>query len=128
MVGCFRPRHGDVASAVAWVLVKDLQPLGDMTSGMLDPAIGATAQTKARNPGRLAGCTPVTGPFHHADTVGKAMALVGPKRPDMRLVVEASGAITVETIDSYTDAGVGFVSSGSFTNSALMLNIDAVKG
>ncbi|MFB0901476.1 MAG: hypothetical protein QMA93_01285 [Acidimicrobiales bacterium] len=79
MAGCFRPRHGDVASPIARIL-------------------------------------------------GKAMTLVGSKQPDMRLFVEASGAITIETIDGYADVGVDFVSFGSFTNSALMLDIDAVKG
>ncbi len=63
-----------------------------------------------------------------ARILGKAMTLVGSKQPDMRLFVEASGAITIETIDGYADVGVDFVSFGSFTNSALMLDIDAVKG
>ncbi len=56
MPGYFHPPHGEVVNAVARALAEDLQPLGDMTSGMLDPTITATAQINARKPGRLAGC------------------------------------------------------------------------
>jgi nicotinate-nucleotide pyrophosphorylase (carboxylating) len=55
--------------------------------------------------------------------VREAMTLIGPKRPDGRPIVEASGGITIETIDSYADTGVDFVSSGSLTNSAPVLDI-----
>jgi len=279
MPGYFHPPHGDVVDVVARALAEDLSPLGDMTSGMLDPAITATAQINARKPGRLAGCGPaaeafrqVDGSIHltwhfddgdvleagsviadvrgslasiltaertalnfmghlsgiatrvnefvqivdgrigvwdtrkttpglrslekaatragggrnhrgnlsgwlmfkdnhlvgmsiaeaieqardrwpgrplhvecdrldqveqavaaHADlilldnmspeTVREAMTLIGPKRPDGRPIVEASGGITIETIDSYADTGVDFVSSGSLTNSAPVLDI-----
>lgn len=57
------------------------------------------------------------------DTVREAMELIGPKRPDGRPIVEASGGITIDTIDSYADTGVDFVSSGSLTNSAPVLDI-----
>ncbi len=57
------------------------------------------------------------------DMVRHAMTLVGPKRPDGRPIVEASGGITIETIDSYADTGVDYVSSGSLTNSAPVLDI-----
>ena len=57
------------------------------------------------------------------ETVREAMTLIGPKRPDGRPIVEASGGITIETIDSYADTGVDFVSSGSLTNSAPVLDI-----
>jgi len=279
MPGYFHPPHGDVVDAVTRALAEDLSPLGDMTSGMLDAGITATAQINARTPGRLAGCacaaeafrrvddtieitwhaddgdaleagtavadvhgslatiltaertalnflghlsgiatrvdefvqiangrigvwdtrktTPglrslekaavragggrnhrgnLSGwlmfkdnhlvgmtigeaiaqardrwpgrPLHvecdrldqveqavaaHADlilldnmspdTVREAMALIGPKRPDGRPIVEASGGITIDTIDSYADTGVDFVSSGSLTNSAPVLDI-----
>ena len=43
MPGYFHPPHGDVVDVVARALAEDLSPLGDMTSGMLDPAITATA-------------------------------------------------------------------------------------
>jgi len=275
----FHPPHHDVVEAVRRALAEDLSPLGDMTSGMLDPAITATAQINARKPGRLAGSTcaaetfrqvdesieltwhcddgdeldagtviaDVHGaltailvaertalnflghlsgiatrvnefvriadgrigiwdtrkttpglrslekaatragggrnhrgnlsgwlmfkdnhlvgmtigeaiaeardrwpgrPLHvecdrldqveqavaaHADlilldnmspdTVREAMALIGPKRPDGRPIVEASGGITIETIGDYADTGVDFVSSGSLTNSAPVLDI-----
>lgn len=279
MPGYFHPPQSDVVDAVRRALAEDLSPLGDMTSGMLDPGITATAQINARKPGRLAGCacaaeafrqvddtielswhaddgdpldagtaiadvhgtlatiltaertalnflghlsgiatrvnefvqiadgrigvwdtrktTPglrslekaavragggrnhrgnLSGwlmfkdnhlvgmtigeaiaaardrwpgrPLHvecdrldqveqavaaHADlilldnmspdTVREAMTLVGPKRPDGRPIVEASGGITIESIDSYADTGVDFVSSGSLTNSAPVLDI-----
>jgi nicotinate-nucleotide pyrophosphorylase (carboxylating) len=57
------------------------------------------------------------------DTVREAMTLIGPKRPDGRPIVEASGGITIETIGDYADTGVDFVSSGSLTNSAPVLDI-----
>jgi nicotinate-nucleotide pyrophosphorylase (carboxylating) len=279
MSGYFQPPHASVVDAVARALAEDLQPLGDMTSGMLDPSITATAQFNARKPGRLAGCacaaeafrqvddsieltwhrddgdeleagsviadikgslstiliaertalnfmghlsgiatrvnefvkiadgrigiwdtrktTPglrslekaatragggrnhrgnLSGwlmfkdnhlvgmtigeaveqardrwpgrPLHvecdrldqveqavaaHADlilldnmspdTVREAMELIGPKRPDGRPIVEASGGITIETIESYAGTGVDYVSSGSLTNSAPVLDI-----
>ena len=50
MPGYYHPPHGAVVDAVARALAEDLQPLGDMTSGMLDPSITATAQMNARKP------------------------------------------------------------------------------
>lgn len=289
MSGYFQPPQSVVVDAVSRALAEDLEPLGDMTSGMLDPSITATAQMNARKPGRLAGCacaaeafrqvddtieltwyhddgdeleagsviadisgslstiliaertalnfmghlsgiatrvnefvkiadgrigiwdtrktTPglrslekaatragggrnhrgnLSGwlmfkdnhlvgmsiaeaieqardrwpgrPLHvecdrldqveqavaaHADlilldnmspdTVREAMEIIGDKRPDGRPIVEASGGITIETIDGYASTGVDYVSSGSLTNSAPVLDIgldieiDAVK-
>ena len=279
MSSYFHPPQGEVADAVTRALAEDLTPLGDMTSGMIDPAVTATAQINARKPGRLSGCacaaeafrrvdpsidvgwhrddgdelhagtviadvrgslatvlvaertalnflghlsgiatrvaefvsvvdgrigiwdtrktTPglrslekaavragggrnhrgnLSGwlmfkdnhlvgisiaeaiaqardqwpgrPLHvecdnldqvsqavaaHADlilldnmspeTVRQAMALVGNKRPDGRPIVEASGGINLETVASYADTGIDFVSSGSLTNSAPVLDI-----
>lgn len=57
------------------------------------------------------------------DTVREAMKLIGPKRPDGRPIVEASGGININTIDSYAATGVDYVSSGSLTNSAPVLDI-----
>jgi len=57
------------------------------------------------------------------DTVREAMALIGPKRPDGRPIVEASGGININTIGDYATTGVDFVSSGSLTNSAPVLDI-----
>jgi len=286
----FHPPHHDVVDAVQRALAEDLSPLGDMTSGMIDPGITVTAQLNARKPGRLAGCACAAAAFrqidenieitwHHddgddlsagtviadvagplatiliaertalnflghlsgiatrvnefvviadgrigiwdtrkttpglrslekaatrsgggrnhrgnlsgwlmfkdnhlvgmsigeaiaaardrwpgrplhvecdrldqveqavaahadlilldnmsPDTVKEAMTLIGPKRPDGRPIVEASGGITIETIAAYADTGVDFVSSGSLTNSAPVLDIgldieiDAVDG
>ena len=67
MPGYFHPPHGDVVDVVARALAEDLSPLGDMTSGMLDPAITATAQINARKPGRLAGCGPAAEAFRQVD-------------------------------------------------------------
>ena len=58
-----------------------------------------------------------------SDQVRSAMAIVGPKRVDGRPIVEASGGITIDTIAEYTTTGVDFVSSGSLTNSAPVLDI-----
>lgn len=57
------------------------------------------------------------------DEVRECMEVIGAKRPDGRPLVEASGGITIETIASYADTGVDFVSSGSLTNSAPVLDI-----
>ena len=57
------------------------------------------------------------------DTVREALELIGPKRPDGRPIVEASGGITIETIGDYAATGVDYVSSGSLTNSAPVLDI-----
>lgn len=57
------------------------------------------------------------------DEVRECMKAIGPKRPDGRPLVEASGGITIETIASYANTGVDFVSSGSLTNSAPVLDI-----
>jgi len=57
------------------------------------------------------------------DEVRECMEVIGEKRPDGRPLVEASGGITIETIASYADTGVDFVSSGSLTNSAPVLDI-----
>ena len=43
----------------------------------------------------------------------------GKKRP----LLEASGGITLETLDGYADTGVDLLSSGSITNSAPVLDI-----
>ena len=67
MPGYFQPPHGDVVDVVARALAEDLQPLGDMMSGMLDPTITATAQMNARRPGRLAGCAPAAEAFRQVD-------------------------------------------------------------
>ncbi len=40
-----------------------------------------------------------------------------------RSLLEASGGITIETLDAYADTGVDLVSSGSITNSAPVLDI-----
>jgi nicotinate-nucleotide pyrophosphorylase (carboxylating) len=47
-----------------------------------------------------------------------------------RSLLEASGGITLETLDAYADTGVDLVSSGSITNSAPVLDIglDVVPG
>lgn len=57
------------------------------------------------------------------DTVREAMALIGDKRPDGRPIVEASGGIALDTVEGYADTGVDYVSSGSLTNSAPVLDI-----
>jgi len=57
------------------------------------------------------------------DEVRECMKIIGEKRPDGRPLVEASGGITIETIGSYADTGVDYVSSGSLTNSAPVLDI-----
>lgn len=57
------------------------------------------------------------------DEVRACMEIVGERRPDGRPLVEASGGITIETIGSYADTGVDYVSSGSLTNSAPVLDI-----
>lgn len=57
------------------------------------------------------------------DEVRACMQIIGEKRPDGRPLVEASGGITIETIGDYADTGVDFVSSGSLTNSAPVLDI-----
>ena len=43
----------------------------------------------------------------------------GGRRP----LLEASGGITLDTLDAYADTGVDLVSSGSITNSAPVLDI-----
>lgn len=53
-------------------------------------------------------------PKAHAWAEGKAT-----KRP----LLEASGGITLDTLDAYADTGVDLVSSGSITNSAPVLDI-----
>jgi len=57
------------------------------------------------------------------DEVRACIAVIGERRPDGRPLVEASGGITIETIASYADTGVDYVSSGSLTNSAPVLDI-----
>jgi len=57
------------------------------------------------------------------DEVKACMEIIGEKRPDGRPLVEASGGITIETIGDYADTGVDYVSSGSLTNSAPVLDI-----
>lgn len=57
------------------------------------------------------------------DEVRECMVVIGEKRPDGRPLVEASGGITIDTIGGYADTGVDFVSSGSLTNSAPVLDI-----
>jgi len=57
------------------------------------------------------------------DEVRECMKIIGDKRPDGRPIVEASGGITIETIASYAGTGVDYVSSGSLTNSAPVLDI-----
>ena len=52
-------------------------------------------------------------------TVDTWAAETGGKRP----LLEASGGITLETLDAYADTGVDLVSSGSITNSAPVLDI-----
>ena len=47
------------------------------------------------------------------------VAKTGKKRP----LLEASGGITLDTLDGYADTGVDLVSSGSITNSAPVLDI-----
>lgn len=56
-------------------------------------------------------------------TVKQAVAIIGEKRPDGRPIVEASGGINLETVASYADTGVDYVSSGALTNSAPVLDI-----
>jgi len=63
----YHPPHGEVVDAVSRALAEDLSPLGDMTSGMLDPSITATAQMNARKPGRLAGCACAAEAFRQVD-------------------------------------------------------------
>ena len=46
----------DVRALVAMALAEDLTPFGDLTSSLLDPALMATAEFNAREPGVLAGC------------------------------------------------------------------------
>ena len=67
MTGYFHPPHGEVVDAVSRALAEDLSPLGDMTSGMLDPSITATAQMNARKPGRLAGVACAAEAFRQVD-------------------------------------------------------------
>jgi len=57
------------------------------------------------------------------DEVRACIAIIGERRPDGRPLVEASGGITIDTIASYADTGVDYVSSGSLTNSAPVLDI-----
>ncbi len=51
--------------------------------------------------------------------VGEWVTTTGKKRP----LLEASGGITLDTLDGYADTGVDLVSSGSITNSAPVLDI-----
>ena len=51
--------------------------------------------------------------------VGEWVETTGNKRP----LLEASGGITLDTLDGYADTGVDLVSSGSITNSAPVLDI-----
>lgn len=51
--------------------------------------------------------------------VGEWAARTGRRRP----LLEASGGITLATLDAYADTGVDLVSSGSITNSAPVLDI-----
>jgi len=67
MPGYFHPPQSVVIDAVARALAEDLEPLGDMTSGMLDPSITVTAQMNARKPGRLAGCACAAEAFRQVD-------------------------------------------------------------
>lgn len=52
-------------------------------------------------------------------TVGTWVETTGGRRP----LLEASGGITLDTLDGYADTGVDLVSSGSITNSAPVLDI-----
>ncbi len=87
-----------------WVMLKDNHLMGiGITAGV--------ALAKDRWPGRT---------IHvEADRLAQVTAAYGARRP----LLEVSGGITLETIQSYADTGADLVSSGSLTNSAPVLDI-----
>lgn len=67
MTGYFDPPIGAVRDAVTRALAEDLNPLGDLTSSLLDPEVTATARFVARDDGRLAGIACVAETFAQVD-------------------------------------------------------------
>lgn len=61
------PPLADVRALVALALAEDLTPLGDLTSSLIDPALTATAEVRAREGGVLAGCLCVEETFAAVD-------------------------------------------------------------
>lgn len=61
------PPLADVQFLVERALIEDLTPLGDLTSSLLDPAVQATAEFRAREPGVVAGTLCVDETFRSVD-------------------------------------------------------------
>lgn len=61
------PPVADVRALVALALAEDLTPLGDLTSSLIDPALDATAEFRAREVGVIAGCLCVDETFAAVD-------------------------------------------------------------
>ena len=57
----------DIRALVQLALAEDLAPLGDLTSSLLDPALMATAELNARQPGVIAGAMCVEETFSAVD-------------------------------------------------------------
>jgi nicotinate-nucleotide pyrophosphorylase (carboxylating) len=121
MPGYFYSPHGEVVDAVTGAIGEAIEQASDRWPGrplhvecdrldQVQQAVAAHADLIL-----LDNMSP--------DVVREAMTLVGPKRPDGRPIVEASGGITIETIDSYADTGVDYVSSGSLTKPTPVLDI-----
>jgi len=66
-VGAFDPPVTAVRRTVSIALAEDLEPLGDLTAGLLDPDVSAIAEVVPRRDGVLAGTACFSETYHQVD-------------------------------------------------------------
>ncbi len=118
-----------------WLMLKDNHLVGTSVAAAVSEARrrwpGRTIQVEAASEPLLfealeAGADIVLLDNFGPDALKVLVAKVGDwvtETGKMRPLLEASGGITLETLDAYADTGVDLVSSGSLTNSAPVLDI-----
>jgi len=123
-----------------WLMLKDNHLVGGCDGGIT--IASAVAEARRRWPGRTVHVEADTeGLMVEALEAGADIILLDNFTPDelkalvskvdawaaetggRRPLLEASGGITLDTLDGYADTGVDLVSSGSITNSARVLDI-----